>query len=322
VPLFALWVNIHGSWPIGLGVVALVLLQRVVADRKLSTASLNAGLAAVLGCLAGAAVSPFRIDLLVFPLRLLGRGEVLRYIVEWRPPELTDLATLALIAQVLVAVWAIWRTKAWGWAPLVLVMAVLAATGRRNIPVASLAMVPVMAPAVGSLMLGTLRVGAPVARRQIVAAWTAIAIVVGVVVAAMPNDYDLGPYPVAAVSWMESRGLVADPDVRLVHPDYVGNYLAWRYGPDARVFADDRAEVLSPRLISDYVLGLLDTQRDWSAVLERYDANVIVWPATDHLGREVATSPDWLVSHTTLDGTGRAWIVACRAGTRIVPRCS
>jgi hypothetical protein len=322
VPVFALWVNVHGSWPIGLGVVALVLVQRLVADRRLTAPTVNAGLAAVLGCLAGAAVSPFGVDLLVFPLRLLGRGEVLRYIVEWRPPEPADLATLALVVQVLVAVWAIWRTKSWGWAPLVIVMSVLAATGRRNIPVASLAMVPVMAPAIGSLALGTLRVGAPLARRQVVAAWATIAIVVGVVVAAMPNDYDLGPYPVAAVSWMQSHQLVADPDVRLVHPDYVGNYLEWRYGPDARVFADDRAEVLSPRLISDYVLGLLDTKRDWSTVLDRYDANVVVWPASDHLAREVATSPEWIVSNTSSDGTGRAWIVACRAGTAIVSRCS
>jgi hypothetical protein len=322
VGIFALWVNVHGSWPIGLGVVGLVLIHRAVTDRRIGRPSVNAIAAAVGGCLAGAALNPFGIDLLTFPLRLLGRGDVLRYIVEWRPPEVGDLATLALLAQVLVAAWAMWRTRGWGWAPLVLVMAGLAATGRRNIPVASLAMVPVVAPAIGSLALGTLRVGAPVARRTLVAAGVVVTLVVGVGVAAMPHDYDLGPYPVAAVTWMDAHRLVADPAVRLAHPDYVGNYLEWRFGPRARVFADDRAEVLSPRLISDYVLGLLDTERDWSDVLDRYDVNVVVWPAGDLVGREIATSSRWLVSNTSADGTGRAWIVACRAGSAIAPRCS
>jgi hypothetical protein len=322
VPVFALWVDLHGSWPIGVGVVGLVLVHRAVAERAIRRPSVDAVAATVLGCLLGAAASPYGLDILVFPMRLLGRSEVLRYIVEWRAPELTDLATLALVVQVLVAAWAIWRTRAWGWAPLVVVMAVLAATGRRNIPVASLAMVPVMAPALGSMSLGSLRVGVPPVRRTVVVAWTAIVAVVGMGVAAMPHDYDLGPYPVAAVSWMASHDLVARPDVRLAHPDYVGNYLEWRFGADARAFVDDRAEVLSPRLMGDYVLGLLDTERDWASVLDRYRIDVVLWPARDRVGREVATSPDWVVAHTTLDGTGRDWIVACRDDSPVAARCA
>jgi hypothetical protein len=199
---------------------------------------------------------------------------------------------------------------------------VLAATGRRNIPVASLAMVPVMAPAIGSLALGSLRVGAPAARRRVVVAWTANAVAVGIGVAAMPHDYDLGPYPVAAVSWMASHRLVAQPDVRLAHPDYVGNYLEWRFGAEARAFVDDRAEVLSPQLMGDYVLGLLGTQRDWAPVLDRYRVDVVLWPVRDRVGHAVATSPDWVVAHTTRDGTGRDWVVACRVGSPIAARCT
>jgi hypothetical protein len=318
-PIFAVWVNVHGSWPIGVGVVGLVLLHRVLSTRRLARPTFHAVLATGLGCLAGAAASPFGIDILVFPLRLLGRSEVLAYIVEWRRPELTDLATLALIVQVGVAVWAMWKLRAWSWSPLVAVMVVLAATGRRNIPVASLVMVPIAAPALAGL--GTLRVGLPAPRRAVVAACVGVALLVGGVVAAMPHDYDLGPYPTSAVSWMQARGLVARSGVRLVHPDYVGNYLEWRYGGSARVFVDDRAEVLSAQLIGDYVHGLLDTDPHWSTVLDRYDANVVLWPSADPLGRELRGSGDWTVAHTATDGTGRVWLVACRVDSAIASRC-
>jgi hypothetical protein len=232
---------------------------------------------------------------------------------------LSDLATLALIVQVGIAVWAMWKRRAWSWAPLVLVMVVLAATGRRNIPVASLVMVPVAAPAFAGL--GSLRVGSPPSRRAVAAACVAIAVAVGAVVAAMPHDEDLGPYPVAAVTWMREHRLVARQGVRLVHPDYVGNYLEWRFGSSARVFVDDRAEILSPQLIGDYVHGLLDTDRDWSTVLDRYDANVVLWPSADVLGRELRRSGAWTVAHTAVDGTGRSWLVACRVDSDVASRC-
>jgi hypothetical protein len=318
-PIFAVWVNVHGSWPIGVGVVALVLVHRVLSTRRLERPTFHAVLATGLGCLAGAAASPFGVDLLVFPLRLLGRSEVLAYIVEWQRPELGDLATVAVLVQVGVAVWAMWKLRAWSWSPLVVVMVVLAATGRRNLPVASLVMVPIAAPALAGL--GSLRVGASAPRRAVAVAGVAVALVVGAVVAAMPHDNDHGPYPTAAVSWMESHGHVARQGVRLVHPDYVGNYLEWRFGRSARVFVDDRAEVLSPQLIGDYVHGLLDTDRSWSTVLDRYDANVVVWPSADVLGRELRRSDAWTVAHTAVDGTGRAWLVACRVGSDIAARC-
>jgi hypothetical protein len=120
---------------------------------------------------------------------------------------------------------------------------------------------------------------------------------------------------------MRSRHLVARQGVRLVHPDYVGNYLEWRFGSTARVFVDDRAEILSAQLIGDYVHGLLDTDRDWSTVLDRYDANVVLWPSAVVLGRELRRSDGWTVAHTAVDGTGRAWLVACRVGSDVASRC-
>lgn len=319
LPTFTLWVNLHGSWPVGLVVVGLVLAHRVIDGRRLDRSVATPFALAVAGCGLGAALSPYGVDLLTFPTRLLGRGEVLRYIVEWRRPELTDPATLVVAAQVVLAGWVIRRERAWGWLPLVVVMVGLVATGRRNLPLASLALVPVMAPAFGEL--GSARVGVGPSRRGLVAILGGAVVLIGCVVALMPNDYDMGPYPVAAIDWMEERGLVADRAVRVAHPDYVGNYLEWRFGADARTYVDDRAEVLPDELLTGYVKVLLSGEGDWRGVLDRDRIDVVVWPAELKLGRSLGSAGDWRVVHRSTDGSGVGWLVACRAGAAVEQRC-
>ena len=259
------WVNVHGSWPIGLGVVGSVLVHRVVGRRAGSCAGRErrARRRARLPARRGGQPVPDRPA--GVPAALLGRGDVLRYIVEWRPPALTTSPRWRFVAQVLVAVWAIWRTKAWGWTPLVVVMAVLAADGRRNIPVASLAMVPVMAPAIGTLGAGH------VARRR--ARGPAAA---GAGVDGHHDRRRRGRAPPCRTTTTSGRtrsprcrgwsptGSWPTPTSALVHPDYVGNYLEWRYGADARVFADDRAEVLRPGSSPTTCSACSTRQRDWA----------------------------------------------------------
>ena len=309
--VFLVWVNVHGSWPIGLLVVGLFMVRRVIDDRCWGRDAWDPIAASLLGTLAGAALSPYGIELLTFPVRLLGHADVLRYIVEWRRPELTDPLTWVFVAQVLVAIWALRRTHSWTWAPLIVVTVLLAATSRRNIPLASLVMVPAIAPAL--VGIGSTPSGRPLSLRRSGVAVAAIALVAAVFVATTPSDYDLTPYPTTAVDWMARRGLVAQQSVHVVAPDYVGNYLEWRYGPAANVFVDDRAEVFDAAVIGDYAEGLLDDRRPWAEVLDRYRADVVLWPADQLLARELRASSAWHVGHR-----GGGWIVACRIGSPAV----
>jgi len=308
IPIFAVWIDVHGSWPLGLVVVGLVALHQVMGRRRLDHRAWDVCAAAALGSLLGAAVSPFGIDLLTFTVKLLGHSDVLKYIIEWRRPALGDPATLVFIAEVLVVAWAMYRARAWSWSPLAVVMVVLAATSRRNIPVASIALLPVMAPLFAGV--GTIAVGSPVARRRALTVALVMTVAIGAVVAATPNDYDLGPFPVAAVTWMQARHLVATPDVNVVAPDYAGNYLEWRYGPRARVFIDDRAELFTAQIVGDYAEGLLAGKRSWQTILNRYNSNIVLWPSNRLLARELAKSTDWRIIHTA-----GGWVVGCRVAS-------
>ncbi len=310
VPIFAVWTDVHGSWPVGLVVVGLVAFHQVIGRRHLDRRAWDVCAAALLGSLVAAAASPFGVDLLTFPVRLLGRSDVLQYIIEWRRPALGDPATIAVAFQVLVAVVAMWRAKAWSWSPLVVVMVVLAATSRRNIPLASIVLLPIAAPL--AARWGSLDVGEGAPRRRTIGICVAAVVVIGAVVASMPTDFDLSPYPVAAVTWMSAHHLVAQPGLNVVEPDYAGNYLEFRFGPRAQVFIDDRAELFTAQIVGDYAEGLLAGKRDWRAILDRYGSNIVLWPSDRLLARELARSPEWRIVHRA-----GGWVVACRLSSEL-----
>lgn len=272
-PIFAFWVNVHGSFPVGLAFLA-AWAGALVVERRAVRAPDVAPLGwATIGAAAGAAVSPYGMDLLRFPVEMLGRGESLQYIREWKRPELLSPTFLALLALCGVAVWFLLRGGRVARAGIVVVLLGVSLTASRNVPTVALLVIPFAAPAFAGL--GSLRIGHSPPRRRMAVVVGLVALAASVLMAVTP-DYDLSPYPVAAVDRLEERGLVADGSTRIMSHDYVGNYLEWRYGDRANAWIDDRAEVLPAAAIEDYVF-LLSGVGDWRSIVERHDPDLVLW---------------------------------------------
>jgi hypothetical protein len=310
--IFAVWVNLHGSFPIGIVAVGLTSLALVIERRESWVRIFTTGCAAAAGSVVGALASPYRLDLLWFPVKLLGRSAVLKYIVEWRQPSIHDVTTWFAIALGVAAVWSIVRRRAWGWLPLVIVFSALAAWSTRNLVLAAIVAVPAVAP--GMKGLGTFPAVPSLSWRKAVIGGAAVMAVMLVGIG-LSNDWDLHEYPVAAVDWAQSRQLVANPDVRVVTHDYVGNYLELRYGSRANTFVDDRAEVFSLQNTKDYVSLLAPSSRlgNWQGVLDRYRADVVIWTAqSPGLVHALSTSDRWHLGYRDSN-----WIVACRVSAHL-----
>ena len=105
--LMALWANLHGGFAFGLALIAPFALEALLAApaaEKIATARDWSLFAAA--SLAAAMLTPFGVEGLIFPIRLLGLAH-LGEIGEWRPenfahPGPMELALLALIAFALV----------------------------------------------------------------------------------------------------------------------------------------------------------------------------------------------------------------------------
>ena len=306
--LLWLWVNVHGSFALGVGYLGLHLVGRWIEGasplrgrERLLLGGAGIGLAVSL-------VNPYGLALLTFPIELLSRGEILSQVVEWQSPDFRERWGVALAAWICLYVVALARgTHRVGRRDLVVTvpMLVLALWATRNIAVAPLVGLPVVARAFATD--GT-REGVRFRRGVVAVACAAIGFVIVVLAVGMSAERSFAAkgYPVAAMRYLERNDLLGS---RLFTDDADAGYVILRYWPEQRVFMDDRFDMFPTRIIEDF-LDVSRARPEWAKVLDRHDVEVVVWPKDQALAAALDESGDWDRVHT--DRTFAVWL---RPGT-------
>jgi hypothetical protein len=287
--LTVLWANVHGTFALGFLYLALHLAGRWL-DRAAPWAGRERRLVvatalALVACLA----NPYGPELLLFPLRLLGRGDILRQVTEWRPPQPRSVQGIMLAVWVVVflACLVVGRRRIARRDIVVTVpFLLLAVWAERNIALAPLAGLPVAARAVAPAIPRP-RSGTPL-NRIVAGALVALAVLWGVQAAAEP-DLDLHEYPVAAMRFVQDQGLLGQ---RLMTSDRWGGYLILEYWPRQRVFFDDRYDMY-PRPVLRDAFDFFDADPSWPQILDRWAVNVVVWPRQAGIVALMASEPRW-----------------------------
>jgi hypothetical protein len=301
-PIFALWVNTHGSFPLG-GVLVVALLAGRWLDREPVEREAKVLGWAVLGILLGG-LNPLGPRLIWFPLELLGKSEALATIKEWQPPDYADLAPQLLVGLAVIAALLFLRDRSWRSIVPAAVFVGAALVGSRNVGPAAIVLLAAMAPALRGI-------GSEEGRdpsRILGLAAAAVVLVAGL--AALSSlrgpDTDLRGYPEEAVAWMEANDLLG-PDSRVASRDFAGNYLEAHSGTEVPVFMDDRYDMFPIEVIDDYVT--LNHGRDgWEDVLAEWDASAVLWDDESDLYDLVKDSDDWEVVYED-----ELWLVAVPA---------
>jgi hypothetical protein len=314
VPVFWIWVNTHGSFPLGLVALGTLWLGRradlrakggAASGRNDGSTELRCLAFGVLGTVLGA-VNPLGPTLLTFPVHLLGKMDVLRNIIEWQSPSFALGWARLFLIQVVVAVVVLVRRPSYRAAIPLVVFTAAALLGQRNIPVAGLVLVPGMArglSGVGSIR-GDRR--SPVSAAVLVAVLLVGALVVQITLA--KPAFDLRTYPVAPLAWLDAHGLHRG-DLPMASSDTTGNYLELVYGSNAHAFIDDRIDMYPASVVDDYLM-LEHGLPDWERVLDRRKVELVLWDRSSPLTALMAASPQWRMLYQ--DG---AWTVSCRRGS-------
>ncbi len=301
IPIMWIWVNSHGSFPLGI-----VAIATYVLGARLDGQDVKQGLRFLAWTVGGAALGmlgPIGPRLLLFPVQLLGRMEILSRVVEWQSPNFSQAFVRAFLVQVVVAVVLVVRRPRYETVVPLVVFLAAALFGLRNVPVAALVLVPGMAWGLRDLgsVRGTER------GRGVVVAGSAVVIVlllVGATLATQPS-YDLSSYPTDALVWLEQNGL-GPRTVRLATQDTVGNLIELVGDPDADVFLDDRYDMYPQELLRDYLVLHTGTP-GWDAVLRKWGIDCVLWDRSDPLPQLLAESPDWIRRYQDATAT-----VTCR----------
>lgn len=302
VPVFWLWVNTHGSWPLGIVVAVLLLAGTWLDDRRRPDRETRLLAFVLLGAILGG-LNPLGPRLLIFPLELLERQDVLQFIVEWRSPSFTSVWSRIYLVQVAIAVVALMRRPSWRNALLLLVFVPASLLSARNIAVASLVLIPGMAA--GLAGLGTID-GRRRSSATAVGSVALLALGAALMVTSLSGKaFDFGGYPTGPMVWLSQQG-AWNGEHRVATNDLTGNLLEGIYGPAGVVFFDDRYDMY-PMDVIDGVIEMEVAGLAWEDFLEKHEIEVLIWPDNKPLSTIVGISEEWRIVLADDDG----WVVAC-----------
>jgi len=249
--IMALWVNLHGGFLLGLGLIGLSLLALLfgldgVLARPVGRAR-RLVIAAGLATLAVTVLNPNGIGLFRYLVAELGANHSI--VSEWQRPEGAQLIYFWAYLLVPLMLWV--AARRWRRVSLPIMLALTAFSTMRHarfFVLMGLFGSMVAVDAVGTLVerireSGRLREGSLLFdSKAAVASLVALTLVLGapLIVGIGRGEsgvtVDTSRYPVEAVQWLETSGL--GPNV--AGPLPYGGYMIWHLGPDVKVAVDGR----------------------------------------------------------------------------------
>jgi len=304
-PLFALWINLHGSWVFGMAVLGLTigsgLLEGewgLVVSRRWSPAQLKKLLMAVAVSLAALFLNPFGYRLVLYPFDLLfHQPGNMKYMEEWQSVNFnTGNGKLAMAMILVVLAAALFSRRRWRLEEVLLtVFALWAALSHgRFLFFAGLVLPPILGPRLKLFPPYDRGIDKPWLNAAIMAA------VVGGLVFFYPSNAKLeqqvsAEYPTAALAYMQQHGL----NGRIFNLYGWGGYMEWN-APELKPFIDGRADIFVYNgTFADYADAIY-LRRPFET-LEKYKFDYVLLSPKKELTGLLQHSIGWRVVYS--DGT-------------------
>jgi hypothetical protein len=306
VPVMWVWVNTHGSFPMGL-----VLIVAYGIGPKMDGHDLGQVRRTFAWCVGGTvlgAVNPLGPKLLWFPVQLLSKQDVLNRMVEWQAPGFGDTWQRLFLLMFLVAMALVPRLPRDDRYRLLLPTLLFSALGfvaMRNIALATFLLAVLVATELSGLGSLSGKVRSHV--YTLVSGAMVVLIVLLVAIRLSQPSFDYSAYPVAAVDYLGTHGRLG-PDHHLMAQDFVGNYLTLRGGGKIRIFVDDRVDMYPKKVLDDETTLLAGGPR-WQRALDRWKIDTVLWERSKPLATLLSESSDWKLVRTDAKPHSTAWVV-------------
>jgi hypothetical protein len=312
--VMALWANLHGGWVIGFAWLGIALVSEIVmwamdpsnaAHRKHVRFLAIITLASVVAVLA----TPHGLSLYLYPFQTQGSVAQQKLIVEWFSPDFHQVYLRPFEAMVFIVIagFALRRPSVYQFL-LVIAGLGLALQSVRHIALFVAVATPVMIATYSDYWKElSARHGwkFQLPTRPVFAAVTAVVLVLVTLVAAIKIESDVSPsvqtrldagsYPIGAADWLASHPEVG---TRMYNQYGWGGYLAYRFYPDPnrKVFIFGEAELMGDPLLNEYN-DVQNLRPDWTAILDRYQVDYVVFNTGEALSNVLATQPAWKIAY-------------------------
>jgi hypothetical protein len=298
-PIFALWVNLHGSWPVGFIILGIYGVSGMlegqwsnVAAERWTSAQFRKLLGFSFASIVALFANPYGYKLVLYPFRaymIYRQSATLDNVLEWRSVDFhTGWGKLALcmIFAVLAASW--FSGKRWSVREVLLVLFALtsALTHLRFLLFAAIILVPILAP--------RLKLFAPYDPTKD-KPWLNLAMSVGIagmILWTFPSAAQLqenidSQFPRDALRFMQQQQM----NGRLFNYYDFGGYIEWN-APTVKPFADGRADIfVYTGVLDDYLkINQIDQPLE---LLDKYNIDYVMFPVDKHLTYVLDHSAGW-----------------------------
>jgi hypothetical protein len=272
--VFPLWLNLHGGFVVGLGLLGLHTVEQILRRNPFRHVVLV--LAAM--CLE-VSVNPYGTAYLRYLRHALTMPRP--YIPEWWP--LWYLGPCWIFAFLLALALMLYALLSQGWRrmPGVLLLsatAVEAALHRKLLPFFAIAWLSAVPACLGATSLGGWLVHFMQRRRQfcLVAtlAFTSVCLIAAVRQKFWQVSVPQPLYPVGAVQYLAEQSFHGN----LFTPFRLGAYVSWKLYPGVKVSLDSRYEEVYPDAVVRDVFAFYDARHDWELALSAYPTDVVLVP--------------------------------------------
>lgn len=299
-PLFCLWVNSHGSWPMGIVVFGIFIASGLVkgtwghvyatrwSGPQLRNLVITAG-----ASVAALFINPFGSRLVCYPfLVMFAAGSGLGNIGEFASVDFhTPWGKVGMVLILGVLLIAVFSRERWRLDELAFIMLALyySLTYIRLIFLAGILAPPIFAKRI-KLMSAYDRNS----DRRLPNA-IALTILLCLFIVSVPHTSGFRnpvKYPEGAVAYMKTNGIHG----RVFHEWVWGGYLIW-HTPELKVFIDGRGDPYGPTgVFKDYLSAV--SNENPQAVLNKYQVEYVLMPADSPLAKSLENSSIWAVQYS------------------------
>jgi hypothetical protein len=301
--VFALWVNLHGGYAVGLGLLALTVVGEALAHYLGRSSAPVRPLLVVTGLSTVATLlNPRGVAALVYPITYLRPGNaIVSYILEWQSPNFHEPIYLLFAASLLLAAFLGVARGPLGptevlWA---LTFAFLGLDSARHVPLFAVAVMPLVAARLQA-ELPALRASLESWHSPVLLFATSAALLAVVASTTVAQGERTGlqtgwepnakTFPSAAIRYLRAHDIPGN-----LFAEYAwGGYVIYNLYPERRVFIDGRIDLYGFAIGRLYDT-VINARPEWQDILSRYDVRVVLVGRTSPLAGALEQDSAWQV---------------------------
>jgi hypothetical protein len=301
-PLFALWINLHGSWVFGMVVLVLTIAcglvegrWGLVVARRWPPRELKKLLLGLAASLVALFVNPFGYRLVLYPFDYLFRQQKnMQYVQEWASVDFgRGSGKLALVMIFALLAAALFSRSRWKLDEVLLTAFALgtALPHVRFLFFAGLIVAPILAPRLKLFPPYRRELGLPWLNAGIMAA------IVGAMIFLFPSAAYLqqkvdAEFPTAALEFMQQRHISG----RIFNQYAWGGYMEW-YAPELKPLLDTRGDLFVYNGVFEDYLRVKANVHSFQ-ILDRYKIDYVFLQTNEPLIYLLEQSPAWRPIYT------------------------